>query len=204
MGNFDNKNICLQIEVRDNLTDSRLVEFMKDWNFTEDECDAFLDTMGGETSTTEMSKRIVQFFVDYKNGILLPDKCGGYEPLRENFEKDKLSTYVSWISFPAGVLMLKKKHKYSAEISNRTFAFVFEEDGTTTPPKGKLPEYLGRITFWFAKQRKIDMVFLEQLLRDFCNYLNTDVGYIFDQENMTVLLDIFHPDKVGSKIGSWY
>ena len=70
-------------------------------------------------------------------------------------------------------------------------------------PKCVLPEYLGRITFWFAKQRKVDMDFLKQLLRDFCSYLNTDVGYIFDQENMTVLFDLFHPERVGTKIDTW-
>lgn len=199
MGNFDNKNIRLRIEVRENLTDSRLVEFVKDWNFTEKECDVFLDSLVGNC-TTEMAKRIVQFFVDYKDGILLPDRCGCYEPLREKFEKDKLDIYVGWLSFPAGELLLRKNQKYSASIENRTFAIVFYEDGNTSAPKGKLPEYLGRITFWFAKQRKIDMAFLEQLLRDFCSYLHTDVGYLLDDETKTILLDISHPERVGSKI----
>lgn len=34
MGKFDYKNICVQIKVRENLTDQRFVEFMKTWNFT--------------------------------------------------------------------------------------------------------------------------------------------------------------------------
>ena len=42
------------------------------------------------------------------------------------------------------------------------------------------------------------MMFLEQLLRDFCAYLNTDIGYIFDQESGKILLDIFHPEKNGT------
>lgn len=203
MGNFDYKNICLQIEVRENPTDARYVEFMKDWNFTEKECDVFCESIQGMGST-EISKRIVQFFVEYKDGLLIPDKCGTFEPLRKDFNVENLLNYVSWLSFPAGCLMLKKKYKYSAEISNNYYAFVFEEDGTVLIPKRTLSEYLGRITFWFAKQRKIDMVFLEQLLRDFCSYLDTDVGYIFDQETMTVLLDIFHPERVGTRIDSWY
>ena len=41
MGNFDYKNICLQIKTRENFTDPRFVEFMKDWNFTEKEYDIF-------------------------------------------------------------------------------------------------------------------------------------------------------------------
>lgn len=201
MGNFDHKNICVQIEVKENLTDSRYVEFLKDWNFTEKEFDAFLDATKGET--TDMSKRIIQFFVDYKDGILLPDRCGTYEPLRHNFDKENLPTYVSWISFPAGYLIFKKRRKYSATISNRYWAVCWIGDKLVVP-KRVLPEYLGRITFMFAKQRKIDMAFLEQLLRDFCSYLNTDMGYIFDQEEMTILVDIFHPERVGTRIKSWY
>ena len=46
-------------------------------------------------------------------------------------------------------------------------------------PKAKLPEYLGEIIFFFAKQRKIDMDFLKQLLRDFCEYLQTDIRLWF-------------------------
>ena len=85
---------------------------------------------------------------------------------------------------------MKKKYKYDAEIENKTFAIIYS-DGKTVVPKATLPEYLGKITFWFSKQRKIDMVFLEQLLRDLCSYLNADNGIIFDQETNEVLLDIF-------------
>ena len=35
------------------------------------------------------------------------------------------------------------------------------------------------------------MVFLEQLLRDLCAYLDADNGIIFDQETDGILLDIF-------------
>lgn len=36
MGHFDKKNICIEIEVRENLTVSRIVDFVekeKNWNF---------------------------------------------------------------------------------------------------------------------------------------------------------------------------
>ena len=35
MGNFDYKNICLQIKTREDFTDPRFAEFIKDWTFTE-------------------------------------------------------------------------------------------------------------------------------------------------------------------------
>lgn len=206
MGNFDYKNICVQIEVRENLTDARFVEFVKDWNFTKSEYRLFNKSIRKSKTDTvrnDMSQRIVQFFIDYQNGVLLPDRCDAYEPIREVFDKEKLPTYVSWVSFPAGCLMLKKKRKFDVEISNRYWGITWF-DGGLIVPKRVLPEYLGRITFWFSKQRKIDMDFLKQLLRDFCDYLHTDVGYIFDQENMTILFDLFHPERVGTKIDSWY
>ena len=47
MGKFDYKNICVQIKVRENLTDQRFVEFTKEWGFTEKDFGAFLDTIEG-------------------------------------------------------------------------------------------------------------------------------------------------------------
>ncbi|WP_455586505.1 hypothetical protein [Bacteroides sp.] len=189
MGNFDYKNICLQIKTRENFTDPRFVEFMKGWNFTEKEYDVFLDTVWNSMSN-EYSKRIVDFFVSYKEGILLPDRCGPYEPLGYNFNKDDISAPIRWLSAPAGALLLKKKYKYTAEVKNDYYAIILS-DGKAVVPKRVLTDYLGKIIFWFSKQRKIDMVFLEQLLRDLCSYLNADNGIIFDQETNEVLLDIF-------------
>ena len=64
MGNFDYKNICLQIKTRENFTDPRFVEFMKDWNFTEKEYDIFLDTVW-DSMSNKYSKKIVDFFICY-------------------------------------------------------------------------------------------------------------------------------------------
>ena len=90
MGNFDYKNICLQIKTRENFTDPRFVEFMKDWNFTEKEYDIFLDTVW-DSMSNKYSKKIVDFFISYKDGIILPDRCGICEPLAHNFNKNDIS-----------------------------------------------------------------------------------------------------------------
>ena len=107
-----------------------------------------------------------------------------------NFNKDDISAPIRWLSAPAGALLLKKKYKYTAEVKNDYYAIILS-DGKAVVPKRVLTDYLGKIIFWFSKQRKIDMVFLEQLLRDLCSYLNADNGIIFDQETNEVLLDIF-------------
>lgn len=69
MGNFDYKNICLQIKTRENFTDPRFVEFMKDWNFTEKEYDKFLDTIGDSNISNKYSRRIVDFLLIIKMGF---------------------------------------------------------------------------------------------------------------------------------------
>ena len=96
MGNFDYKNICLQIKTRENFTDSMFVEFMKDWNFTEKEYDKFLDTIGDSNISNKYSMRIVDFFINYKDGVLLPDRCGPYEALIYNFNKNDTSDPIDW------------------------------------------------------------------------------------------------------------
>lgn len=202
MGHFDKKNICIEIEVRENLTDSRIVNFIekeRNWDFSMKEFDEFYAPIREDKSTNEMSLRIIQFFVDYKDGILLPDKCGSYEPLRDNFYKEDVFSCAKTLSFPSGDILFKKKRKFDVSIENRYWALIWT-NGKKTVPKGKLPEYLGGIRFRFSKQRKIDMDFLEQLVRDFCSYLNTDKGYIYDQEDLTILFDLFHPEKIGTKM----
>lgn len=197
MGNFDYKNICVQIKTKNNLTDDRYLEFMKDWNFTYEEFDRFLESVKG-TTYNSFSLKIIKFFLDYKIGAISPDKCGTYEPLKFKFNSEDIFTYQSWLSFPSGCLILKKNRVYSVEIKNRYWGLSWSGNNPiVTRPKKALPEYLGKITFWFPKQRKIDMCFLEALVVDFCSYLGTDYGIIFDQEDYKILFDLSYPNNVG-------
>ena len=208
MGNFDTKNIIVKIEVRDNLTDPRYVEFIKGWDFTYEEFDKFCK----ETKNlyTEMAHRMVSFITDYKDGLLLPDRCGTYEPLKHDFKKEEIMKYVNWISFPAGYICLKKRRKFEIEIKNNDHAISWISEPRKPmelciPVRSK-PEYMGEIKFYFAKQRKIDMDFLEQLLMDYCEYLqaDTDRAYIYDMEDQRILFDIFHPENVGKNRRNTY
>lgn len=65
MGNFDYKNIRLQIETREDFTDPRFMEFMKEENYTLKEYKVFLDSVW-DTLGSEYSKRIVDFFISYR------------------------------------------------------------------------------------------------------------------------------------------
>ena len=185
MGNFDTKNVCIDIRVRENLTDPRFVEFMekeKHWDFSEKEYMDFESSAG--PAYTEISHRIITFITEYKDGILMPDRCGCFEPLRREFKKEEVPLYTDWLSSPGGGLMLKKRRKFDVDIENEYFVAMWNgETGESIPPAVPLPEYMGKITFLFPKQRKIDMVFLEELLRDYCGYLETDSGFIYDMED---------------------
>lgn len=203
MGNFDDKNIILKIEIRENLTDPRYTEYINQraWHFTREDFIRFNNSIK-ENIWNNTSAKIIQFIMEYQNGLLLPDRCGTFEPLRKNFNRESFKEYVGWLSFPGGCLYLKKKRKLNISIENRTFALIWDENWMQVAPKAKLPEYLGEIIFFFAKQRKIDMDFLKQLLRDFCEYLQTDTdrAYIYDMENnREIIFDLFHPENVGKK-----
>ena len=99
--------------------------------------------------------------------------------------------------------MVKKNKLYSVEIKNRYWGLSWSGNNPrVTIPQRVLPEHLGKITFWFPKQRKLDICFLEALVVDFCNYLNTDYGIIFDQENNKILFDLSYPNNAGSFLKS--
>lgn len=200
MGNFDKKNVCIKIGVRENLTDPRFVEFMekeKHWDFSKEEYKDFDASAGPAYS--EMSHRIITFITEYKDGILMPDRCGCFEPLRHDFKKEEVPLYTDWLSYPGGGLMLKKRRKFDVYIKNEYFVAMWDgKTGKSIPPAVAPPEYMGKITFFFPKQRKIDMGFLEELLRDYCGYLETDLGFIYDMEDDRILFDLFHPERVGT------
>ena len=198
MGNFDRKNIIVHLRFKDCMLDKRIQEYIKNWNFTKKEFDDFIASLEPPISNP-VSEKIMRFILEYKGGCLRPDRYDIGEPIRWIFDESKITDCIEWISWPGGWLLLKKLRKFGLEINNKTFLVSWlSDDPIVHKPTAKLPEYLGRITFWFAKQRKIDMDFLRKLLVDFCEYMHTDVGYIVDQENGEILFDPYHPERVGT------
>ena len=189
MGQWDAKNFELEILVKENLTDPRVVEFVKGWNFTIKEERAFFKSFVPYNSTAE---KIVRFFVDYKDGMLMPDKYDNREPLRMQFDPDKISDVVRIVSYNGEEVYLKKKRKYDATITNTFYSLIFDEKGNVIPPKRVLGDYGGKVNFSFSKQSKPDMVFLKQLLRDFAEYIGSDVACIWDMETFKVIYYCFN------------
>lgn len=199
---MDQKNFCLKVLIKENLTDSRIVNFMEGWNFTKKDKYAFMASIGNALYNPTAEK-IIRFFVDYKDGMLIPDKYDAYEPIKEQFNPNDISEIVRWISHCGGSVYLKKKRKYNAEIENDFYAFIYDEKGNVIPPKRSLGEYLGMVTFWFTKQSKPDMSFLKQLLQDFAEYIYSDAACIYDQETFEVLYDLYHPENNGMDSKDW-
>lgn len=214
MGNYV-RNVGIFIKVRENLTDPKFVEFIQDWDFTEDEISTFLESIW-EKSRNENSSKIVKFFIEYKDGILHPDKCDIVCPTKKPFDERGYTLSVAWLSYPGARLILEKKYKYKAVLECKYWGALTSGGEILNPKKifprymgivtstcitskeqitRPLPEYMGFITIWFGKYRKINIEFLVQLLEDFCMYLNTDYGVLFDQETHEVLFDLFEKEK---------
>ena len=62
MGNFDYKNICLQIKIKENLTDYQFLDFMQNWDFTKDDYMRFYESVKGNIFNP-ISKKIIDFFI---------------------------------------------------------------------------------------------------------------------------------------------
>lgn len=187
------ENIGIKIQVRENLTDPRITKFLeeKDWNFSLDDFDAYLDTLE-RPLYNERARQIVEFLVNYRDGIICPDRYNSCDPIKYPFDKNDISDPIAMLSFPAGDLSMKKLRKYLVLIYNKSYAII--GDGGVEKvlrPKRVLPEYMGIISFYFLKQWKIDRDFVEQLLRDFCEYLKADYGIMYDNKTGEVLLDLF-------------
>ena len=72
------------------------------------------------------------------------------------------------------------------EIKNNTFCPIWCK-GVPLQAKGKLPDYLYSITFYFSKSLKNIYPVLVELTDDFCKHLDTDFGEIIDQSTETVI-----------------
>ena len=193
MSIYDSKDIFLEIRKKDNISDPRYLEFMKNWDFTWEDIKKFMVSVSGSCHSP-MAEKIITFICEYKDGLIHPDKCGIFEPLKYVFDVSEKSRYINWIAFPGGELYMLKRRRFDIVIRNLYW------DPSPGRPTGTLPEYLCEVSFWFRKLKKLDYDFLKSLLQDFCDYLGTDQGIMFDAETDEILLDISNPERIGTHI----
>ena len=108
MGNYDSKNFIIKIGIRECCADQRYLDFMNktNYNYTIEEVGAFIKN--NYPQYHPLAEKIVRFFIDYDNGIMLPDKYSEAEPIRLDFNKDDIVETVANLSFLRVFLFLKK------------------------------------------------------------------------------------------------
>lgn len=193
MGNYDRKNFMLKIGIRESCTDTRYIDYMtkKNFNYSIEEVSEFIESTTPQYHP--LAEKIIRFFTDYKNGILLPDKYDNGEPLKMPFNKEDLTEVISILSYTGGRLFLMRKRSYSAEIQNESYRFIWENKKSFKPQR-TLPEYMVIIRIFFSKQRKPKMEFMKQLTDDMAEYFNTSYAVIIDQEAAEEMPPLYEDD----------
>lgn len=119
MGNWDRKNWMIELKLRENLTDPRILDFIGVGNhFTLKEWNDFEKTLPKHLSNAK-AEQIVRFFVEYRNGLLMPDRFSYAEPIRELFSVERIPDAVDKLCWQAGSLCFKKLRKFDVEIKEQ-------------------------------------------------------------------------------------
>lgn len=186
MGNFDRKNWMIELKLRENLSDSRILDYVETHSdFTLKEWRAFKKTLPEHLSNAK-AEQIVRFFVEYRDGVLMPDRFGFAEPIRNHFSVEAIPDAISLLCWPGAILSLKKLRKYDVFIENKEFSIGFEND-KYYPPVVKHGEYLATITMWVSKTKVKDCQSLFSLADDMFEGLGAAKGAVIDQENLHVV-----------------
>ena len=192
MGNFDRKNYIVEIWSTVDMTDPKVKDFSKNWAFTRNEQNEFF--FGGNIFYHPFAERIIRFMIDYKGGVLIPDKWDGAEPLKQSFEPNNITEIVSALAKGGLELFFRKKRQFWVRVSNcaHMWRASFICEGRNKPwilqkPHPAPIKYYTKIQFAFSEQMHPDFDFLKQLMEDFCEYLETDYGLVYYEENHEII-----------------
>ena len=193
MGQWDYKNWLIKVELKEDLTDSQILDYLsKHEVYTLKDYDSFENTLARPLHT-DKAEQIVRFFLEYHNGELYPDRYNCFEPVRKVFSEDILPSVIEHLCWPAGCLYFKKMRKFDVEIKNRQFAVCFT-DGISTPTIGIPPENKTLITMYFDKKKVKDYSSLYGLANDMVAALGAVKGAVIDQEDLSVVYDCPIPE----------
>ena len=135
--------LVITISLKEHCEDPRLVNFQieRDFDYTQKELDAFLDTLNRKYYS-QNAEKLVNFFLEYDGGVLLPDKYGEFfATAKEEYRPSDKDELISQLAFPGyGKLWMRKKRCYDASLQNSGNGFLWE-DGK---PKRAHPSYLNR------------------------------------------------------------
>lgn len=196
--NDQEQYFIVQLFTQTDFSDASLLKFKreKDAILTTKEYSTYLMSNKIES---EISHKLIKFFVEYDNGVLMPERCDAYEPIKDKFDKDNLTGPLRWLSQPGGAIFCKKTKgiKYVGRIENHRFAPVWQE-GKIVKPKVGEPKFLGEIALYFEtrslKGKRFDYLFdfLQQLAR----VINATYGLVaFEGERANKQVEVTKPSE---------
>lgn len=185
---YDGNSYILEVKLRDNVSDRRF-DTIRQERPSIKEFKAFLKKLSENHAIySERAEELIHFFVEYKGGIIKPDRYNGFEPVNKVFDENNLQDPISFLAFPSGCVYLKKKRVVDVEIENKTAGFVWS-DGELIERKTPLPEYLTIITVYFPKKKNTDIDFIIQMMKDIKETFNADNGKVYYQATGEVIAE---------------
>ncbi len=181
-------NYIVEIKLKDNVSDRRfdVVRLNKP---SIKEYKSFETTLLSDHYVySKKAEDIIHFFIEYKNGIICPDRYNYYEPVNQVFNRDDIVKPVGMLAFPGGCLFLKKTKLMDAVIENKTFSFCWC-DGVYQEPKASFPQYLTIITLFFPKKKNPDLNFIIQLMEDIRSFFGADNGKVYCQASGKIIAE---------------
>lgn len=185
MGNWDYNNYIIEVRLKECVTDIRfqsLFEMKPTINQFDEYCRKHIRTV----AYNPLAERIVRFFMEYDNGLYLPDRYNNCEPIKHIFDSHNISIPVSYLAYPAGELYLKKRRRIEVSISNEDHAFIWE-DGVFLEPKRSLPQYLTIIRCSFPINNNVTIEPIIKLMHDLKDAFNSENGKVYVQSTHEIL-----------------
>lgn len=182
MGHWDTKNYTIYINIKKaDIVDPRIIEYQlqKDYTYTRKEVDEFFDSFNGKFHTP-YAEQLLKYIFDYKNGILVPNKWGLWEPIKNNYDSSQFNELISHLSLPDNMLFLKKSRKFDIEIENSGYGFYWL--GNKSCRKTFEPKYMVKLTIGISKQSNPDLEFWKQFMDDFSEHFKAYRAEMYDME----------------------
>lgn len=194
MGFRNQNNYIVEIRSHTDMSAHSIVEYVQNGHFSQKDYIIFLEK--NKPFYHPLAEQLLNFILNYKSGLLYPDKWDCAEPLKELFNNDSHTDVIDCMVHPSYITILKKNRKYEVVIHNKSSRWcpVWFISGKGNSMKEELIKpvdsslkYLTEIMFIFPSEFKQDLNFLQQLMEDFCKYLNTDYGVVYHQETRDVI-----------------
>ena len=175
---YDGNSYIIEVKLRDNVSDARF-DTIRQLKPNIQMYKAFEKKLISDHPVyNDKAEEIIRFFINYRSGIIKPDRYNYFEPINKVFDENNLIIPISMLASPGGGVYLKKTKIAEVYIDNKTYSFVWV-DKEYLPPKRDLPEYITVITVFFPKRKNTDIKFIVQLMNDIKETFGADNGRVY-------------------------